>query len=651
LNRSLLPVFVLFFIASIAGIAEAQPYRVDTLARAPFAQYPTCLAFPPSGDGVFFFTEKNSGRVRLFSGTLHPRPLLTVPVETDGAQGLLGIAVHPSYPDTPYIFVFYVRAEDRLGIVERYRDSAGIGLDPTPVAIIPRRDAATENNGGILRFGPDGKLYVSVGDHRTHPESAQDTSSRHVPWGKILRINTDGSYPVDNPFSLKPFWAVGLRCVQGMTFDAETGAMYCTDGGLSSQNAIYCVRKGDNFGWPPGAAGGERQSAQPLYRFSAENPPDLTGIAVYRGDAFPRLRGKLLFTANAVPAVWTGTFVGDGDTLAVDRFMSFPTGFADLQIGPDGCLYLVNGPYLSNRILRIRPVAPRFTTIPPDEAVQGVRYTYVPLFGGTPPEVTLLTGPDGMTFDHESGTVYWVPTNSQALARTQNFTLKAQNGAGGITQHGTIRVLNVNDPPTAFLLNAPGADAVISFFARDPEVTLRWNPSADPDGDSVRYSVALDTSRSFASSGLRTYDAGTADSIRIPLPRATQNYFWCVTALDGRFMTRGTPDTAMFTVTVTTPAIPTIKAVRETPLPPREPVFVLQTNSPTTISYSLMKPGHVRISVFNILGQEMRRVVDGTQQEGAYLIDLAKLDLPNGMYFYRLQTPGSFETKKVVLAR
>lgn len=651
MSRLLLLFLILFSIASIVGNSAAQPYYVDTLARAPFAQYPMCLAFAPSGDGTFFFTEKNSGRVRLFNGSLQPRPLLAAPVETEGTQGLLGIEVHPSYPDTPYIFVFYVRAEDRLGIVERYRDSAGIGLDPTPIAIIPRRDAATENNGGILRFGGDGKLYVSVGDHRTHPEFAQDISSRHIPWGKILRINTDGSYPSDNPYPLKPFWAVGLRCVQGMTVDSETGLMYCTDGGTSSQNAIYRVHGGDNFGWPTGVTGANRTNTKPLYRFPLDNPPDLTGITVYRGEAFPRLRGRLLFTANAVPAVWTGTFIGDGDSLTVERFMTFPTGFADLQIGPDGCIYLINGPYLSNRILRIRPVAPRFTTNPPVEAVQGVRYSYTPSFSGTPPALTLLTGPDGMSLDQETGTLHWIPSNAQALARSQSFTLKAQNGAGAVTQHCTIHVLNVNDPPTAFTLSGPTADGVMSFFTRDPDVTLRWNSSYDPDGDSIHYTVSLDTSRSLTSAALRTYDAGTADSIRLLLPRTTQNYYWRVTATDGRFLTRGTPDTAMFIVTVTMPALPTDRAIRETSPPTREPVFTPQPNPATTVSYSLTKPGHVRISVFNILGQEMVRVIDGTQQEGSYLVDLTKLDLPNGMYFYRLQTPGTFETKKVVLAR
>lgn len=643
---------LLFCIFVVARNADAQSYRVDTLARAPFAQYPVCIAFPQRGDGTFFFTEKNSGRVRLFALSLQTRPLITVPVENDGAQGLLGIALHPSYPDTPFVYVYYVRARDRLGIIERYRDSAGTGVDPTLLAIVPRRDAATENNGGILRFGPDGKLYVSVGDHQTHPELAQDTSSRHSPWGKILRLNPDGSFPSDNPSPGKPFWAIGLHNTQGLTFDAETGALYCTDGGTEGANAIYRVHAGDNFGWPfiIGATSG--RNALPLYEFSLDRPPDLTGIVVYRGDAFPALRGKLLFTANAAPTIWTGTFTGNGDSLHVEQFFSFHTGFADIQIGPDGCMYLTNGPTLSSRILRIAPVAPAFTSTPPPDAVQDVRFSYTPTFSGTPPDVTLVSGPDGMMFDQSTGTVHWVPTNAQALRGRQTFTLRARNGAGAVSQQNAVKVINVNDPPTDFGLRVPASGKVISFFGRDPEIILRWEQSVDPDGESIRYTVELDTSANFSSPAFRTVETGTADTLRILLPRVTQNYFWRVSATDGRFSTMSAQNPAVFAVAVMTPVPPAMKPAREVPPQPSpEPAYAPPQSPAAIISYTLARAGQVRIAVFNILGQEILRVFEGTQPEGSYQVDLAKLNLSNGMYFYRLQAPGIFETKKMILSR
>ncbi len=651
MNPLLLRLFTFCCIVVVVRNADAQSYRVDTLARAPYAQYPVCLAFPQRETGVFFFTEKNSGRVRLIAGTsLQTTPFVTVPVESEGPQGLLGIALHPAYPDTPFVYLFYVRAQDRLGIVERYRDSAGTGVEPTLLAVIPRLDGATENNGGVLRFGIDGKLYITVGDHLTHPGLAQDTSSRHIPWGKILRLNPDGSYPPDNPSSLKPFWAMGLRNSQGLTVDAETGAMYCTEGGTDTPNRIYRVRRGSNFGWPLTRGDSSAVLSGPLYEFPADHAPDLTGIVVYRGDAFPQLRGKILVTSSAIPAIWAGTWTGTGDSLRMEKFFPYVTGIADLQIGNDGCIYLTNGPYLSSKILRIVPVAPEFTSTPPPDAVQGVRFTYTPTFTGTPPDVTLISGPDGMTLDHASGTVQWVPTNALALQHTVTFALRARNGAGTVTQQSAIKIVNVNDPPTDFDLGMPASGRIISVPGHeDPEVLLRWERSVDPDGDTIRYIVAIDTTNTFDSPALRTLDPGTADSLRILLPRVAHDYFWRVSATDGRYTTVGTPRAAVFTIAVMTPVSPPVKSPRE--VPPPETVSVTAFNPSTSLSYTLARAGQVRITVFNILGQEILRVFDGTQPAGAYQVDLAKLQLPNGMYFYRLQAPDIFETKKVIVLR
>jgi glucose/arabinose dehydrogenase len=632
-------------------IACAQTYRIDTLARAPYAQYPVCIAFPEHGDGLFFFTEKNSGKVRLYADALQTKPLLSIGVETDGAQGLLGITTHPSYPDTPYVYVFYIRAEDRLGIVERYRDSLGTGVDPLLLSIIPRRDGATENNGGILRFGTDGKLYVTVGDHYTHPELAQDTSSRHIPWGKILRLNPDGSYPHDNPSPGKPFWAFGLRNCVGLTVDNATGAMFCTDGGTGIPNRIFKVNRGNNFGWPLTLHPSSTHFARPLYEFPAEFAPDLTGIVVYRGDAFPNLRGKLLFTSAAIPAVWIGTLTEGGDSLHVEKLFAYTTGLADIQIGPDGCIYLTNGPYMSSKILRVSPVPPTFTSTPPSDAVQDIRYSYRPTFSGTPPDVTLLSGPDGMKFDRSTGLLTWTPSNAQALTHQQRFTLQARNGAGVATQQNVVSVINVNDPPSPFALTQPAPGQVISFFTREPELILRWRPSTDPDGDSVSHFVSIDTTASFDTGFLRNIDAGGADSARVLLPRTVQTYYWRVIATDGRFITVGTPSVSSFTVSVTTPPPIPLRAARETTPPATEQAEPAPLSRANLMTYALPRAGHVRLAVCNILGQEVLLVYDGVQSEGTHTVDLTKLNLQNGMYFYRLQGPGIFETKKMVLAR
>src|SRR5512139_3075047 len=121
---------LLIFGSVVPGRAIGQPYRVDTLARAPRSQYPVALAFVPEGDGRFFFTEKNSGRIRLFDHGLKQDPFATAAVDDEGEQGMLGITVHPGYPKKPFVYVFYTRLIDRANVVVRYRDSSGVGVDP-----------------------------------------------------------------------------------------------------------------------------------------------------------------------------------------------------------------------------------------------------------------------------------------------------------------------------------------------------------------------------------------------------------------------------------------------------------------------------------------------------------------------------------------
>lgn len=642
--------FPLVLLCCLANSAWAQTYRVDTLARAPYAQYPVSLAPVPHGDGAFFFTEKNSGRVRFFSGTLRPEPFATVPVDYDGEQGLLGIAVHPKYPDTPYVFVYYVRTADRLGIVERYTDSAGVGIRPAQILIVPRMTDATENNGGVMAFGPDGKLYIGVGDHRTESLAAQDTTQRRSVWGKILRINTDGSIPPDNPSPHRPFWAWGLRNPQGIAFDQETGELYCTEGGLTGSNAIYRIQKGDNLGWPFADRTAPPATTRPLLLYPEGRAPSLTGIGVYRGDGFPRLRGAILFTANAFPCVWIGTPSLQGDSLRTELLFSYPTGFADLQVGSDGALYLTNGPYLSSKILRLSPISPAFVSQPPANAVQDVPFTYTPTFTGTPPEVRLLAGPEGMICDAQTGKVRWTPSNTQALQHQHTFVLEARNGAGTALQTHTIPVVNVNDPPDPFRLAVTSGIEVLSFSGSEPEVTLRWETTTDPDGDTVQYVVEVDSLATFTTQALRIFAAEGADSVQIPLPRQSQVYYWRVIANDGRLATTAEPSPGKITVEYV-PAS-TLKVERETAASQTlTQNYPNPFNPSTSISYTVQRAGYVRLSVYNLLGQEISRVFEGNQQEGTYEVSFQKLDIPSGIYFYRLQAPGIFETKKMIIAR
>jgi len=629
--------------------ARAQQFRVDTLARGPAIQLPSAIAFIPGSDDKFFFAERSSGRVRLFDDTVSAGAFVTVPVEDENEQGLLGVAVHPLYPDSPYVYVYYVRAFDRAGILERYRIQDGEGVSPQLLLFIARRDYDTRNNGGILRFGPDGKLYIAVGDHGARPSNAQDTLGGRNLRGKILRLNPDGTVPADNPFPRKYFWCIGLRDPSGMGFDPATGQLYVTEGG-SLMNEILAAPRGANLGWPgrrPGSQEVERAPAV-LYSTGHGDQPELSGIAVYRGDLFPRLNGKILFVGNAVPVLWAAAPGGNGDTLQAEPMYRSNTGFSDVQVGPDGCIYLANGPYRASRIVRLSPLRPRFMSEPPLSAVLGERYIYTPAFSGTPPAIEILSAPEGMAVDSTDWSVRWVPTKPEALEGRQAVVIRARNGAGSADQRFTIAVQNVNGPPAPFAVISPPEGSERRFLGEDPFVTFSWAPANDPDLDTVRYTLQIDTVAAFSSRSLMNIDAGLSDSVRVPLPQSSSTYFWRVAASDGKSTTLSVPRVSRIEV-IFSKFLGREKARHVESV--IEQNFRVPVNPEPGIRYSIPRAGYVRLTIFNLLGQEVARLYDGTQQAGTYEVGFAGANLPSGIYFYRLIAPGFAETKKIVVSK
>jgi glucose/arabinose dehydrogenase len=640
---------LLFLVIALPLTAHAQRFRVDTLARGPLIQLPSAIAFLPGSDDKFFFAERSSGRVRLYDGTVHPGSFLTVPVEDENEQGLLGLAVHPLYPDSPYVYVYYVRAVDRAGILERYRDQAGEGTSPQLLLFIARRDEATQNNGGTLRFGPDGKLYVAVGDHAARPSNAQDTLGGRNLRGKILRLNPDGTVPDDNPFPRRYFWSIGFRDPSALGFDPANGRLYVTEGG-NLTNEVIVVPRGANLGWPGrhmSAPDGERPPAV-IYSTGHGDQPGFTGIAVYRGELFPQLNGKILLAGNTDPTLWSGTLSADGDSLSVEPLYRSNTGFSDVQVGPDGCIYLANGPYRASRIVRLSPLPPQFASAPPLNAVLGERYIYTPAFLGTPPGLEILDGPEGMVIDSTDWSVHWIPTKPEALRGKQAVALRARNGAGTADQRFTLTVQNINEPPAPSALVSPADGSERRFLGEDPYVTFSWTSAHDPDLDTVRYMLQVDTVTTFSSRFLLNIDAGTSDSLRIPLPQSSSMYYWRVVATDGKSMTLSVPRVSrvdvIFSKFLGREKSRHVESVLEQTLP--APL----TPEPS-IRYFVPRSGYVRLTVFNILGQEVARLYDGMQQAGTYEVGIARLDIPSGIYFYRLIAPGFAETKKIVVAR
>jgi glucose/arabinose dehydrogenase len=210
-------------------------------------------------DGRLFVTER-VGRVRIVriqgeAATLRPEPWATLParVSTNTERGLLGIALDPQFSTNSFVYLYYSYrgpGTSTLNRLVRMRDANGVGVEET--VLIDAIPGSDQHDGGRLKFGPDGKLYLTVGDGEVDAR-AQDNGS---PNGKVLRVNTDGSAATGNPFGGSPVWSFGHRNPQGIAWHPDTGALYETEHGpsglfpLCCQDEVNLIERGKNYGWP-----------------------------------------------------------------------------------------------------------------------------------------------------------------------------------------------------------------------------------------------------------------------------------------------------------------------------------------------------------------------------------------------------------------
>jgi glucose/arabinose dehydrogenase len=242
--------------------ATAATDRCATPSQAPprstfSADFPTALAFAP--DGRLFYAER-SGTVRVVQGG-QPQAfasVATVTTESGGGyseRGLLGLAISPRFAQDRFVYAFYSDADRSHQDVIRWTDCAGRGTAATVIIRLPAGPDCC-HKGGRLAFGPDGKLYVTLGEEHQAPV-AQDTSDVR---GKVLRYNPDGSVPNDNPFGTgDPVWAYGFRNPYGLAF-SPAGQLAVTSNGPSGEvaggpstgydTAVVSVARGGGYQWP-----------------------------------------------------------------------------------------------------------------------------------------------------------------------------------------------------------------------------------------------------------------------------------------------------------------------------------------------------------------------------------------------------------------
>lgn len=300
---------------------------VDPHAAAPTTiasglDVPWGVDFFPDGGAVV--SERDAARLLRIDigGTV--TELATVHGVTPTAEGgLLGVAVSPDYESDGLLYVYSTTAEDnrvRRGTVDDFR----AGQDTVILAGIPRGEI---HNGGRIHFGPDGKLYVSTGESG-QPDLSQDRDSLG---GKILRIESDGSIPADNPFAGSPVWTYGHRNVQGMTWDSQ-GRMWASEFGASSWDEINWIVPGRNYGWPEAeGTSGQPRLADPAAVFS-------TSSASPSGLAFAH--GYLWLGALQGATLWRLRVGDDGSLAEPTAIQAEPARTRSVVLAPDGDVWL-----------------------------------------------------------------------------------------------------------------------------------------------------------------------------------------------------------------------------------------------------------------------------------------------------------------------
>lgn len=337
---------VSLFIAALMGSA-APPAIAATGARAVRVAgslaNPVGFTFTPNGRLVYL--ERNTGwlRFRNLQTGFDRRVHRVSNINFDGERGALGVAVHPSWPTQPFIYVFVTR-NTTAGLrnqVVRIRIANGQAVAFRRILSAPAGPASNHNGGRIL-FGPDNKLYVVIGDN-ADPANSQDRSSNLR--GKILRVNPDGSIPATNPFDTK-IWAYGIRNSFGFGFDPRNGRLWESENGPSCNDELNRIVKGGNHGWGPNQSCPNTNNSGPtpriLPKYTFASTVGLTGLAFCDACGLGAgFEGDLLVGAVNDGRIrrfdLNATRVGfdAGPLLVLDR----PGPVLSLEVGPNGRIF------------------------------------------------------------------------------------------------------------------------------------------------------------------------------------------------------------------------------------------------------------------------------------------------------------------------
>ena len=343
--------------------ATAESYQVETVAEN--LEVPWGIAFAP--DGRSFVTERGGNLRVIENGILNPEPIKILDV-SGFEGGLLGIALDPNFEENHHIYLYYTYNDffSTYNKLSRFTESNNELSDE--LILLDKIDGGSIHDGGRIKFGPDGMLYVTTGEAGI-PDRAQDLNSLG---GKILRINPDGTIPDDNPFENSPVYSYGHRNPQGLDWDPVTGKLIISEHGPSGERGfahdeINVIEPGKNYGWPK-VVGDE---TDPRYTNPILHTGDETwapsGASFYNSDNIPEWENKyFIATLRGNHLRMLDLDIENNEVISSEALFQGEFGrLRDARVGPDGNLYILTSNHdgrglpepNDDRILRIIPIS------------------------------------------------------------------------------------------------------------------------------------------------------------------------------------------------------------------------------------------------------------------------------------------------------
>ncbi len=303
------------------------------------------MVFVP--DGRIFVTERPGKIVVIKDGKVQSEPWISLDVAAVGEGGLLGMALDPEFSENNYAYVaetYPVSPAKFQNRLVRLHEDPATGKGVVDKVILDGAAGNIFHDGGRVKFGPDGKLYWTVGE-AGNPELAQDLSSLN---GKILRLNPDGTIPVDNPFPGSPVYSYGHRNPEGIAWEPGTGWLYETEHGPSGgfygegQDEVNYIEPGKNYGWPViHGVQSKEGMVNPMIQSGENETWAPSGCTFVKGGPwegsflFAGLRGETLYRAVID--------VSDpSEVTSLEKYLVGQYGrLRDVVQGPDGTLYIL----------------------------------------------------------------------------------------------------------------------------------------------------------------------------------------------------------------------------------------------------------------------------------------------------------------------